>query len=455
MSIATEISRLQQAKVDLEQAINELAGVNLVTNQTIDDYAPLLGQVNAPALLLDKTYTLRLPGGTTMTLVGNDNMRIRAKDTTDEVQDFTIDAWNALWAEAGFDKDAMDWEPIGLRVLAFDNDEVYLFDRYEGVTYNPSGEAAAVAGRLQHSPYNNNLVTAAGSGTDFTTGKAWTVTESGNNLVLYEANTGCSWTIAKNTGAEYSHKAFGPEMFARTYSLWAQCEWMRHRMAIDSGLTTTEADGTLTTVDILNASGAQAAVGEDMYFWINGTNTGLLAKYNLNNRHTVNGYNLTSAIADAIYAAQKAQGVNMNDTGVNSSTKPVLAPGSKGAEAIAVNGKWYIITPFITNPNATTATLTNNLADAPAVYWASNKGCNLPSDALLYALWINKAKADAIITYLNQREGRSIPVLPLGEYTWSGVRYSAYYSWVVYLSNGSLNSLNTYLRCYCVGSSAS
>ena len=144
-------------------------------------------------------------------------------------------------------------------------------------------------------------------------------------------------------------------------------------MAIDSGITTTKADGTYGEIQILNSSGTQAAVGEDMYFWIKNdsdvlTNTNLLAKYNLNNSHTINSAYLTQAIADAIYARQIANGINMNDTGVNSSTKPILAPGSKGAEVIAVDGKWMIITPYISAPSATTATVINNMADSPAVY---------------------------------------------------------------------------------------
>ena len=40
----------------------------------------------------------------------------------------------------------------------------------------------------------------------------------------------------------------------------------------------------------------------------------------------------------------------------------------EGAEAVAVNGYWYIKTPYISNPNGTTFNVNNNQADAPAAY---------------------------------------------------------------------------------------
>ena len=48
---------------------------------------------------------------------------------------------------------------------------------------------------------------------------------------------------------------------------------------------------------------------------------------------------LRSTVRDFIYNKQIANGINMNDTGVNSPTKPILTPGSKGAEAVLVDDK--------------------------------------------------------------------------------------------------------------------
>lgn len=419
-----------------------------------DELADTIDGLNSPATLEPFAVTVKVDANTTVNVAANDRMKIRGSDN----KNYTLKEWNDLFVAAGFDKDAMTVQPVGLDVDAFDIHECYMFDRYQGVTYQPAGVNAGAAGRLAHSIYNNPLITAEGSGTDFTTGKGWNVQEYGNNLLLSEYNTGllAGWAIPLNCGYTYQHRAFNAA--DRTHALWAINEWMRHRMAIDSELATTEEDGTYGEIGIFDANGDIAAVGMDMYFWIKEggvwTNTGKLAKYNPNNLHGTNSANLTQAIADAIYAAQVANGVNMNDTGVNSDTKPVLAPGSKGAECIAVNGYWYIITPFISNPDANVNTANKNMADSPAVYWAKDKGLSLPSDSLLQALWINKTMADAYIAYLNSKEGRSIPALPTGEYTWSAMRYSATIAWYVSLSNGNVNFSVTYSRCFTVGASA-
>ena len=417
------------------------------------DIADAIEALNSPATLEPYAVTVQVDANTTVNVVANDRMKIRGSDN----KSYTLKEWNDLFVAAGFDKDAMDVVPVGLDVDAFDIHECYMFDRYQGVTYQPAGVNAGAAGKLAHCIYNNPAITAAGSGTDFTTNKGWTITDNNDGtLTLAEANTGCSWTISKGCGFVYQHRAFNAA--ARTEAMWAINEWMRHRMAIDSEVATTEADGTMGEIGIFDVNGDIAAVGADMYFWIKEsgvwTNTGRLAKYNVNNLHGTTAALLTSAIADAIYASQIAQGVNMNDTGINSDTKPVLAPGSKGAECIAVNGTWMIITPFISNPNATVTTANTNLADSPAVYWAKSKGFSLPSDILLQALWINKTMADAYISYLNSKEGRSIPVLPTGDYTWTAMRYSAPYSWYVYLTYGDVGLINASIRFFVVGSSA-
>lgn len=454
-TIAQELTRIQTAKSDLKNAIEE-HGVEVPSATTIDGYATLVDQINLPATLQVNATTIRKSASSTENYASNDNIRFLGSDGNK----YTLAQWNAMFVDAGYDASQMTVEPVGLSVDAFDHSgESYMFDRYTGITYNTSGETASSAGYLQHSPYNNAMVTSAASGTDYTTGKAWSVTVDGDELILSEANTGCSWRVSKNCGYVNTHKAFNIE--ERTYYLWAYTEWLRHRFAISSGITTTAADKTMGQVEIFNSSGVQAAANEDMYFFIRATssdtwqNTNIKAKYNLNNRHATNSASLTQAITDAIYAKQVANGVNMNDTGVNSSTKSILSEGSKGAEAIAVGGYWYIITPYISNPSATTATVTNNLADAPAVYWAISKGFSLPSDTMLEAMYLNWTLVTSMRNYLVNVEGRTVKSIPTGQYCWTAVRVSASNAWGVNLGNGSMGNNVTYSRSCAVGASAS
>ena len=407
--------------------------------------------LQTPAVLEVGAVTVQTGPNTTENVAYNENVKIKGSDGVK----YTLQEWNALYAAAGFDKDAMTVQPIGISVDAYGADgEVLLFDRFDGRTWNVTAEVQGAAEQLALFVYSQPMYTTAASGTDFATGKGWAVVDDGDAFLYQESNTGSEWRVSKAYKFYSQHEATKDDIAALTDAMWAVTEWCRRRMAIDSGLTTTEADGTVAAVEILNASGAQAAVGEDFYFWINGTDTGILAKYNLNNLSGTNSYLLTQAIADAIYAKQKANGVNMNDTGVNSDTHPVLAEGSRGAEAIAVGGKWYIATPYISSANATTNNINNNIADSPAVYWAKSKGCALPTDRHLNAVYLNKPIVDPVWSYLRTKEGWPILARPNGN-TWTAVRQSAYNAWYVILSGGSMyNNVTTY-RYYVVGASAS
>ena len=258
---------------------------------------------------------------------------------------------------------------------------------------------------MQHSLYEYDQRTSAGSGADYTCSQDanlgtntagshraadWEITDNGDSLTLYCGNTGQSWQMAKDCGNTNFMVAFNYD--ERCDAMIAQNEWMRHRFAVCSGVKTTEPDGTVTPVEILNSAGAQAAVGEDMYFYVDGVNTTLKAKYNVNNRHAVESYYLTDEIAEFIYTKQKENGINMNDTGVNSSDKPLLVNGAKGAEAVAVGGFWYIITPYISRPNGTQTNYDYNVMDSPAVYYckAVADGVRLPGDKEVFPLWTNK-----------------------------------------------------------------
>ena len=376
-----------------------------------------------PAALEPIATTVHKNASQTANYVTNPNCRLYCSDG----KLYTMAERNAMWVAAGYDASGLP-TPVALSLDAFDHEgEMYHLDRFNEKIYGVTAENEPTVGQLACLIYNQAFPTGAASGTDYTTGKAWACTVDGDNLVLTEANTGQSWTINKAAAqVAYGHSVYDTK--ERTFALWAWTEWMRHRMAISSGVTTTKADGTMGEVKIFNASGVQAAANEDMYFWVKNDsdqfiNTNLLAKYNLNNRHNTNYAYLTQAIADAIYGKQKAAGIDMNDTGVNSASKPILAPGSKGAEVIAVNGYWMIITPYISNPKDTTNSINSNVADSPAVYWWIHKEKCGPSDTFAYALALNYSIAAAWVNYLNQVEGYGFPVM--GNMTfWTSVRNS-------------------------------
>ena len=209
-------------------------------------------------------------------------------------------------------------------------------------------------------------------------------------------------------------------------------------------------------VQILNVTGTQPKVGEDMYYYIDGINTNLMAKYNLKNKHDNSSEYLTFSISDYIYERQKANGVNMNDTGVNSAEKQVLVPGAKGAEAIAVNGYWYIVTPYISRPGKNTS-IDYNVCDSPAVYYVHSLQGDLHiiGDRELHPIWVNKSIITGLVNYLRTNEERNsdIPSPPSGS-CWSAVRFNSTAAWYVYLGSGSVSIPYASSRCSVFPSSA-
>lgn len=405
--------------------------------------------LQTPAVLEVGAVTVETGPGTTENVAYNENVKIKGSDGVK----YTLPEWNALYVAAGYDKDAMTVQPIGISVDAYGADgEVLLFDRFAGRTWNVTAEAQGAAEQLALFVYNQPMYTTAASGTDIATGKGWAVVNDGDDFLYQESNTGSEWSVSKKYKFLGQYDASKDDIVELTDALYNITEWCRRRFAIDSGLTTTDADGTVAAVEILNASGAQAAVGEDFYFWVNGANTGILAKYNLNNLSGTNSYLLTQAISDAIYAKQKANGVNMNDTGVNSDTKPVLAEGSKGAEAIAVGGKWYIVTPYISSASATTNSILNNMADSPAIYWARSKDYALPTDRHLNAIYLNYSIYTAVLSYLRLKEGWTIPANPNPNAgAWTAIRNGAIGVWNVSFITGIVSPSGSSGRAYVFG----
>lgn len=399
-----------------------------------------------------RTTTITTKEGTTEAVASNDHIKIVDED----LKHYTLKEWNDRSVANGFDNSLVA-KPIGFS-LECNGVRTIVRWQWTGKYYSPTGAGTAATDAMQHSMYDYNQITSAASGQDSTitgelglgTGEAgkhfaddWEVRDNGDNLTLYSGNTKQTWEMAKDCGNANSMEA--TNFKERTDAMWAQNEWMRHRFAISSGITTSEPDGTIKEVQILNATGSQPQVGEDMYFYIDGTNTNLLAKYNLNNKHNVSGYYLTQAIADYIYEQQKANGVNMNDTGINSVDKPVLVPGAKGAEAIAVNGYWYIVTPYISRPGENTA-MDYNVCDSPAVYYVHSLSDEsyLIGDRELHPIWVNKSIITGLVNYLRTNEERDsdIPSLPSG-YCWSAVRANSTYAWYVSIGYGNVVNAST------------
>ena len=378
-------------------------------------------------------------------------------------------AWHTRWVNNGYSATGLS-KPIGIWMNAFGFDLKYLWPISDAVGYTDvSGTASNSTTGFAHFIYNMNAITSATAAdrtvwpanqSDMiahgTAGKyksdTWRAVTYGDGLYLECDNTREAFYIpSRSVGNANAFMEDNNEDYMESY--YQQCEFVRALYAICSGVACEgTTDGTTSAVGIYNSNGQQPAVGEDMYFWIGGTNTGLKAKYNLNSLPVSTGNStsglLTQTIADAIYAKQVSAGINMNDTGVNSTSKPLLIAGMKGAEAIAVDGYWYIKTPFISNPNGTTFNANNNMADAPAVYICKHRGVTLPTEKMLYPYWLNKSThITAIVNLLRTTEGLSADVpAVVSANCWSAVRYGAGNAWYVGTSNGNVNLSATYLR---------
>ena len=238
-----------------------------------------------------ESTTITTKEGKTAAVATNDHIKI----VDENMQAYTVKEWNDRSVANGFDNSLVA-KPIGFRMQANDVDVLFRWP-FTGKIWNCLGTSSA-DNAMQHSLFEYDQRTSAGSGADYTCSQDanlgtntvgshraadWEITDDGDSLTLYCGNTGQSWQMAKNCGNANFMAAFNYD--ERCDAMIAQNEWMRHRFAICSGVKTTEPDGTVTSVEILNSAGTQAAVGEDMYFYVDGVNTSLKAKYNINNRH--------------------------------------------------------------------------------------------------------------------------------------------------------------------------
>ncbi len=451
-TISENITRIQQAKADIKAAI-QAKGVT-VSDELISQYANLIAQIPLPDHEADMPKPLP---ATIVTLGGinvstNDHIKIYGSDK----KSYSCVEWYAL---EGKGKTIL---PIGLDMNVWGLHFVWYFKcKYRDAAennktyYDVSGSASQTNGKLRHSQWQHPMVTGAYTKTDpknNNTNTVATATVDGDDLILSTTNSPKTWRMKKGKSTSNAFLC-ADDYIDRYNALVAQTEWFRHRAAIDSGLTTKEADGTEGVVTIVTEQ------DDEMYFYVNGTKTNCLAKYNIHSM--MNGDNPTQDIIDAIYAAQKKNGTNMNAACLDGHAKPVLTEGSKGAEAYAFNGKWMIVTPILTNCNATLS-MDYNIPDAPAVYYAKylstlfNEVITLPCEQMLAAYCVNRSSIiNSMISFLNNAVGGTCGIgANVDTDTWSAVRNNVNFAWSVNLSNGSMNVVYIYYRYVVVGVSA-
>ena len=403
-----------------------------------------------------------IPTSPTQTINIAYNPKCGIMDENNELWD-VLD-WHQRWVDNGYSASGLS-KPTGIWMEAFGLELKYLWPIVmEYKTYDTTGTNIKGANVCTHCMYNVSQIITATSGTAYpavgnvahgTAGKYnsadWQSSLNGDGIDYYSANTKETFHLAsRDIGNAYAFVKDNNEEYMEGY--YQQTEFFRACFAICSGIATNETNGTTTTVEILNSTGQQAAVNEDMYFWIGGTNTGLKAKYNLNSRLTdaPNAYLLTQAIADAIYDKQKANGVNMNDTGVNSTNRHILFIGAKGAEAVAVDGYWYIKTPVITSPN-TAANASYNIQDAQVVYACKYLGVSIPTERMLYPYYLNKnTLITAIVNMLIATEGLTDVPTVLGTSVWSSIRYNASSVWYTGTNTGPITSTPTSIGLWAI-----
>lgn len=450
-NIATKLQAILSAKGDIKDAI-EGKGVT-VGNASLDQYASKIEAIQGGdtdglnGFLSVESKTIPTSASQTTNIAYNKNCGI----LDENYKKWDTLAWHQRWVDNGYSATGLS-KPIGIWMNAFGLEIVFLWPLTSNVSYSDvSGTVTQLVDNVFVPMVYNSEPIKSATAADRT---VWPANQSGNvghgtagkynsatfrtvnngdGLDMVCLNTGETFTIpSRDVGQSYGFRSDNYDDYFESH--YKQCEFYRALFAICSGIAVPSgtSEGETTTVEILNASGQQPAVNEDMYFWIGGTNTNLKAKYNLNciprvAANVTTGL-LTQTIADAIYAKQIAAGINMNDTGVNSSSKHILPEGSKGAEAIAVgdanNRYWYIKTPFISNPSSTSFSVLSNIPDAPAIYLCKKRGVVMNSDKRLWVYWLNRdTHITSLVNLLRTVEGLSNDVPErVGSETWSVIR---------------------------------
>lgn len=488
-TIAENLQSIADSKAAIKAAI-EGKGVE-VGNAPLADYAGKISEIEgggcAPDILEVQSTTV-YPADTKKATAMASNPGIKIYDRSGK--EWTLGEWDEAARACNYDLEARE-RPIGISIRAGGEKFVLLMeqwdaDKYYDVTGTYRATKTATSGiyeyaqMLRHGQYN--FTSLAGNNIDElrkgvfgdnyenvqhgVTGKyhsarfVRTKLENGD-YDIYIENTKTHFTLPADgfvgTAATVNTMQIIDKIGAHCDMQLVYSEICRHMFAVCSGLTTTEEDGTIAPVDIVTSGG-------EMYFAVGGVQSQLLAKYNINNGPNNSNIYYTQAMADAVYSLQKSSGTNMN-------SEKVLTPGAKGAEAIAVDGYWYIITPYLTNGNAATTNRTgtsNEVPDNVIMYWMrymrEHNDYNVantivvPSERWLQMAYFNKTIITSILDYL-KREGWQQHETVLAnirwkngcfnnQSCWSGVRYSTGTAWYVGLVNGVVSNSGTSTRYY-------
>lgn len=446
---AQKLQYLAATKQAIKQALTD-NGISVPAGTTFREYASKITDIRSKFSFEPLPYTQVSLGSSTVNVSPYINIY------ADDGNSYTPQEWYELPGKgSSIHPVAFDIEAVGVHFLlyfkSFVNTDSY---SYKDVT----GQFSQTNGQLQHSPYNYTLITDNGTWTDSVDGGTKTAKAVVSNgvIVLSTTNSPLTWQIATGCGPGDAFQDKTDNSLARTNALYNQVEWLRHRFAINSGLTTEEEDGTIGTVTIVKDNG-------DMYFAVNGVKSNKLAKYNLVGTTAMSSANLTSAIADYIYAQQLVNNVNMNDDtieGVSPSAK-ILTPGAKGAEAYAFNGYWMIATPILSNCSASPTNMEKNIQDAPAIYYIKRvlanqyENVSLSSVNMVQGYYLNRITIlNSLVNFLNSSNGGSCDVpSTLSASVWCAARGSATAAWFVSAGVGFVGTNNVFNRCAVFGAS--
>lgn len=453
---AQKLQYLAGTKQAIKQALTD-NGISVPAGTTFREYASKITDIRSKFSFEPLPYTQVSLGGTDV------NVSPFLKIYADDGNSYTPQEWYELPGKGTDTKPlAFDIEACGIHSL------IYFKDTTAPAYYEITRTNTSAMNSYRHSPYQFSLYTGAQSNLANPDGTTAAITRSNGVLTMTTANCpGKTWVCKAgltNVGGILRMSDVGSE-YDRCEAIYQQVEWLRHRASIETTVATDAPDGTYAEALIYDD-------GTDNWFLVkyNGSvyNTGVKSKYNVHSFFS--SANPTSAIVDAIYTEQvkATKKLSMNDElsdvqgNVTETTYKILTPGAKGAEAVAYNGKWRIITPILSNASATFNQDTN-MQDAPAIYY--NKeileplygagSVALPNDITMLAYYLNRATLlNSLVNFLNSSNGGSCNVpSTLSAYVWCAARTNATGAWYVVTGNGNMSSNNVFNRCVVLGAS--
>ena len=454
---AQKLQYLAGTKQAIKQALTD-NGISVPAETTFREYASKITDIRSKFSFEPLPYTQVSLGGTSV------NVSPFLKIYADDGNSYTPQEWYELPGKGTDIKPlAFDIEACGIHSL------IYLKDTTAPAYYEITRTNTSAMDTYKHSPYQFSLYTGAQSNLANPDGTTAAITSSNGVLTMTTANCpGKTWVCKAgltNVARSLLMSDVGSE-YDRCEAMYQQVEWLRHRASIETTVATDAPDGTYAEALIYDD-------GTDYWFLVkyNGSvyNTGVKAKYNVHSFFT--SANPTSAIVDAIYTEQvkATKKLSMNDElsdvqgNVTETTYKILTPGAKGAEAVAYNGKWRIITPVLSNASATFNQDTN-MQDAPAIYYnkkileplygAGNVA--LPNDRTIQAYYLNRTTLlNSLVSFLNSANGGSCNVpSTISANVWCAARTNATGEWCVTAGNGSVVSSSIFYRYTVVGTSA-